>query len=128
MDSVNFPPPVNRERFERLRLLSPLAAVRVWLNLDFGWGDERALIEAIRRDPRIKATDRQIEWFFIDEIEDGRINPPMICLEMLARLKPVQPATDDTPAGGVAPPAVRIESPPGIGRKPKRGSRRRRKR
>ena len=44
---------LNRERFEALRALSPIDAVRAWLDGDFGFGDEPALIEAIRRDKRV---------------------------------------------------------------------------
>ncbi len=34
--------PQNKERFERLRALTPMAAVRAWLDGDFGIGDEPA--------------------------------------------------------------------------------------
>jgi hypothetical protein len=46
--------PRDKKRFENLRSLSPVDAVRAWLDGDFGMGDEPALISAIRRDSRIK--------------------------------------------------------------------------
>jgi len=57
-------------RFERLRSLSPVEAAKAWLDGDFGIGDEPALIEAIRKDKRIKLPDDAIIDFFAEAMED----------------------------------------------------------
>jgi hypothetical protein len=64
-------PPQNRERFERLRALSPIDAVRAWLAGDFGIGDEPAMIEAIRRDTQVTLSNDAIIDAFFDAIDDG---------------------------------------------------------
>ena len=50
----------DRQRFESLRKLAPREAVQAWLNGEFGIDDEPALIEALRRDPRVIGSDGQI--------------------------------------------------------------------
>ena len=50
----------DRQRFESLRKLAPREAVQAWLNGEFGIDDEPALIEALRRDPRVIGSDDQI--------------------------------------------------------------------
>lgn len=77
--------PQNRKRFERLRRLSPLDAVQAWLDGDFGMGDEDAMIAAIRKDPRITASDDQIIDTIIDAM--GEEADAATCLEWLAGLK-----------------------------------------
>lgn len=77
--------PQNRKRFERLRRLSPLDAVQAWLDGDFGMGDEDAMIAAIRKDPRITASDDQIIDTIIDAM--GEEVDAATCLESLAGLK-----------------------------------------
>jgi hypothetical protein len=57
---------MDKERFEQLRNLSPVEAARAWLDGDFGIGDEPALIEAIRKDKRIKLSDDEIIDFFTE--------------------------------------------------------------
>jgi hypothetical protein len=74
--------PVNRERYERLRALAPLEAVRAWINGEFGIGDEPAMIFAIRKDPRISISDEAIEDILMDATEDGL--DAAVCLERLA--------------------------------------------
>ena len=71
-------------RFEHLRRLSPVEAVKTWLDGDFGIDDEPALIEAIRKDPRIKQTDDQILDFMGDAIMEEGLDPKE-CLENLAQ-------------------------------------------
>ena len=60
----------DKTRFERLRNLKPVEAARAWLGGDFGIGDEPAMIEAIRKDTRIKLTDDEIIDFFLEAMED----------------------------------------------------------
>ncbi len=60
----------NPERFEALRKLTPMEAVQAWLNGDFGIGDEPALIEALRRDPKVTGTDEQIIDVFCDAFDE----------------------------------------------------------
>ena len=50
----------NRDRFERLQSLSPIDAVRAWLDGEFGTGEESAMMSAIRRDDRVKGSDTDI--------------------------------------------------------------------
>ncbi len=54
-----------------LRSINPLDAVRTWLEGDFGIGDEPLLIEAIRKDPRVKLSDDQIIAVVCSAMEEG---------------------------------------------------------
>ncbi len=63
-------PKVNKERFEKLKSLSPMDAVRAWLDGDFGFGDEKALIDAILKDIRINLSPQIIEEFMSDAIDE----------------------------------------------------------
>ena len=74
--------PQNKERFEKLRTLSPVAAVQAWLEGDFGIGDEPALMVSIRQDARVVISDDAIIDAMCDAIEDGLDAPA--CLELLA--------------------------------------------
>lgn len=75
---------LNKERFERLRALSPTDAVRAWIDGDFGFGDEPALIEAIRKDTRISISDDDLIDAMSDAM-DERLDADT-CLGHLARL------------------------------------------
>ena len=57
----------NKERYEALRALSPVDAVQAWLDFKFGIDDEPAMLEAIRRDSRIRLSDEEI----IDTIQNA---------------------------------------------------------
>ena len=72
----------NQERFDRLRALAPVDAVRAWLDWDFGIGDEPAMITAIRRDARVSLSDEDIIKAVCDAQGEG-LNAPD-CLERLA--------------------------------------------
>ncbi len=61
----------NSERFDRLQALPPPEAVRVWLEGDFGIGDEPAMIAAIRADPRVTLADRDIIDVICGAMDDG---------------------------------------------------------
>ena len=74
--------PQNKKRFETLRALAPVDAVRAWLDGDFGIGDEPALISAIRKDSRISLSDDDITDAIMDAMDDGLDAPA--CLERLA--------------------------------------------
>ena len=63
--------PQNKRRFERLRALTPIDAVRAWLDGDFGIGDEAALIAAIRRDTRVTLSDDEITDAVCDAMDEG---------------------------------------------------------
>ena len=43
-----------------LRALSPVEAVQTWLDFKFGIGDEPAMLEAIRRESRVRLSDKEI--------------------------------------------------------------------
>ena len=63
--------PQNKERFEKLRTLSPVAAVQAWLEGDFGIGDEPALIAVIRKDTRVTRSDDDLTDAIRDAMDDG---------------------------------------------------------
>ncbi len=63
-------PKINKERFEQLKSLSPSEAVSAWLDGDFGFGDEPALVAAILKDSRIKLAPEKIEEFMSDIMDD----------------------------------------------------------
>jgi len=72
----------NQERFDRLRALAPIDAVRAWLDGDFGIGDEPAMLAAIRRDARVAGSDDDITDAICDAMDDGL--DASACLERLA--------------------------------------------
>ena len=61
----------DRQRFEALRALSPIEAVRAWLDGEFSIGDEPALIEAIRKDTRVSLSDDDIIDAVLDAMDEG---------------------------------------------------------
>ena len=74
----------NQNRFEALRAMSPVEAVQAWLDFKFGIDDEPAMLEAIRRDPRLRLSDEEI----IDVIQNAMHEElgAEACLERLAAL------------------------------------------
>jgi hypothetical protein len=76
-------PKINKERFEQLKSLSPSEAVSAWLDGDFGFGDEPALVAAILKDSRIKLAPEKIEEFMSD-IMDGEEADVQAILDRLA--------------------------------------------
>ncbi len=77
-------PPMNKERYEALRKLSPLEAVKAWLDGAFAIGDEPAMLVAIRKDPAISLKDREIENVIIDAM-DGDWSPEKCLAELRKR-------------------------------------------
>jgi hypothetical protein len=71
------------ERFQHLRQLTPIEAAKAWLSGDFGIYDEPAMIEAIRKDPRIKGSDQEITEFFFRALAEEACDPQR-CLDELA--------------------------------------------
>jgi len=61
--------PSDNRRSERISAFSPLDAVQAWLDGNFHFGEEDALIEAIRRDGRITVSDYDISESIINSIE-----------------------------------------------------------
>jgi hypothetical protein len=72
----------NQERFDRLRALAPVDAVRAWLDGGFSIGDEPAMITAIRRDARVSLSDDDIIKTVCSAMEEGL--DAAACLERLA--------------------------------------------
>lgn len=72
----------NLERMKRLQQLSPLEAVRAYLNGEFGLGEESALCSAIRKDSRIALSDEEITDAIIEAM--GNDSDAETCLERLA--------------------------------------------
>lgn len=60
-----------QDRFNTLKALSPLEAVRAWLSETVGPGDRSALAMAIQRDRRIELDDDEIAYLVEDGIECG---------------------------------------------------------
>lgn len=75
-------PPTDKNRFERLQALTPIAAIHAWLDGDFGIGDEPALIHAIRKENRVALTDDEIMDQMCDAMEEEL--DAAVCLERLA--------------------------------------------
>lgn len=71
----------NRERFEHLRSLTPLEAIKAMLEGDFGIGDQPAIAEAIRKDKRIKISDDEIISFLREALLEG--DTPQKCFDEL---------------------------------------------
>jgi hypothetical protein len=63
--------PEDMKTFEELSALSPLDAVRAWLDGDFCIGDEPAMISAIRKDSRIKISSVAVEDVILDALDEG---------------------------------------------------------
>ena len=61
----------NPQRFESIRKVAPIDAVQAWLNGEFGIDEEPALIEAIRRDPRVTGSDDEIIDTFCAALDEG---------------------------------------------------------
>lgn len=76
--------PRNIEQFKKRSELSPLEAVKAWLEGELAIGDEPALISAIRKDTRVTASDSDIEDVIIDAMDAE--TDAETCLEQLAKL------------------------------------------
>jgi len=74
----------DQNRFRKLRTLAPVAAVSAWLGGDFGFGDEAALIEAIRKDSRITRSDEEVIDFMADALMEENADTQK-CLDLLAK-------------------------------------------
>ena len=57
------------KNYERLKRLSPLAAVQVWIDGDFSIGEDPALLFAIRTGTNTKLSDSEITDLICDSIE-----------------------------------------------------------
>ena len=75
----------NKERFESLRSLAPMEAIQAWLDGDFGFGDEPALIEAIRKDPQVRLSDAEIMDAMCDAMDEGL--SAQACLKRLSGVR-----------------------------------------
>ncbi len=74
----------NQKRFDKLRALSPLEAVQAWLDGDFGFGEEAAMIAAIRKDTRVMRSDVEIIDFMTDALTEEDADAQN-CLDLLAK-------------------------------------------
>jgi len=74
----------NQNRSEKLRTLSPVEAVQTWLDGDFGFDDEPALIAAIRKDSRITRSNDEIIDFMADALMEEKADAQKY-LELLAK-------------------------------------------
>lgn len=76
--------PANPERYERLRRLSPVEAIEAWLAFEFGIGDEPAMLEAIRKESRVRLNDVEISDVISFAMDDG--DDAVTCLAQLIYL------------------------------------------
>jgi len=74
----------NQNRFDKLQTLSPVEAVKAWLDGDFGFGEEAALIVAIRKDSRVTRSDDEIIDFMADALMEENADAQK-CLDLLAK-------------------------------------------
>lgn len=89
------PFPRDQARFDHLRSLPPLEAIRAWLNGSFGFGDDPAMIEAILKDPRIDLSAPEISEAMGEAVDDEL--SPEETLELLVNYQP--PDDDDDGPG-----------------------------
>jgi hypothetical protein len=89
--------PKHNDRFDRLESLDALGAIKAWLAGDVGYGEENALMLAIRRDTGIDLSDSEIKEIFCEAIEDER--EPMHVLQQLIRA--------DCSSEGISPSSLR---------------------
>jgi hypothetical protein len=76
-----------QESFNRLESLDALAAVRAWLEDDYGCGEDRVLVQAIRRETGIALDDRAI-WEVLSEAQAIDATPSRALAALLAAAKP----------------------------------------
>lgn len=87
-------PSANRQRFDRLRSLDPMQAISAWLFGEFSIGDEPALMEAIRKDPRVTLTDEAMMDAMATAIDQGLVAAD--CLDFLIGTPPPGTTTPPT--------------------------------
>ena len=75
-------PSARRQRYERILALTPIQAVEAWLTGNFGLGDEPALLQAIRKDPRVVLDDEMMIGAIAAAMDEGMT--PEECLDVLA--------------------------------------------
>lgn len=65
--------------------MSPIEAVQAWMDGEFGFGDEPAMLEAIRKDKQITCSDNRIEKLIYDAMEEEL--DAAACLERMTSAK-----------------------------------------
>lgn len=71
-----------QESFNRLESLDALGAVRAWLEDDYGCGEDRILVQAIRRQTGISLGDRAI-WEVLSEAYADDATPAQALEQLL---------------------------------------------
>lgn len=89
---------IEQDRYDTLKSLSPLEAIRAWLSETIGPGDRSALALAIQRDRRIELDDDEIAYLVRDGIECG-----LDARTVLDRLLSAGDAVQSGNSGGSAP-------------------------
>ncbi len=84
-------------RFEHLKSLEPIEAIRAWLRMSFGIGDEPAMIHAIKKDPRIDLTGQEICDAMCDALDDDLT--PEETLQLLLTYQPSDEPDDEDDDG-----------------------------
>jgi len=65
---------LEQDSFARLASLDALGAVRAWLDDDYDYGEDRVLVQAIRRETGITLGDREI-WEVLSEAQAADASP-----------------------------------------------------
>jgi hypothetical protein len=72
---------LEQDAFARLVSLDALGAIRAWLDDDYAYGEDRVLVQAIRRETGIALGDREI-WQVLSAAQTDD-SSPLITLEHL---------------------------------------------
>jgi len=74
---------LEHESFARLASLDALGAIRAWLDEDYDYGEDRVLVQAIRRQTGIALGDREI-WEVLSEAQADDASPSTTLEHLLA--------------------------------------------
>lgn len=74
---------IHDDAITRLAALDALGAVRAWLENDYGYGEDRVLMQAIRRGAGIAIGDHAM-WTVLSRAHAGDVSPARTLAELVA--------------------------------------------
>ena len=74
---------LQEEAFARLQSLDALGAIRAWLEDDYDYGEDRVLVQAIRRETGIALRDEAI-WMLLSDAQATDASPSCTLADLLA--------------------------------------------
>jgi hypothetical protein len=74
---------LEQDAFARLASLDALGAIRAWLDDDYAYGEDRVLVQAIRRETGIALGDREI-WQVLSAAQADDSSPSITLEHLLA--------------------------------------------